>query len=320
VAYLEEAYVGWTKFPEASVRAGQIWPPAGAEFLISPLFTDCIERSILSHLLPDLVLGGEVYGEFLDRRISYQVAAGISRANPSEQGSSTGDNSDGRDLWARLVVQPWADRDSALRGLGAGVFGAVGTQDHAPLATEFALETTELGVTFLEPTAGYFEGRRARVGAELSYTMGPGSLQAEYLHRADRVTGPPGSANLTLTTQAWYAQATLILFGAEKVLYERIVPAAPFAPALGDWGAVELVFRAAGASVGRGTLEALGNTLRGEATRVSTFTLGANWILVRNLRLSLNFVWEQYHGPVDFGSGQIRGSLSGLLGRFQIDF
>ena len=125
-----------------------------------------------------------------------------------------------------------------------------------------------------------------------------------------------GNASLAALT----LQVTCILFGAEKLVESRLTPALPFDLSQGTWGAVELVFRVAGAAVGASEVAAVGNTLAGQSNRVVSWTAGANWYPVKNVRLSANWIFEDYRRDVNFGNGAVTENLNGLLFRFQIDF
>lgn len=321
VANLEEAYLEWKRWDGFALRFGQFKSPNSQEILTSTLFTDCIERSILSRFVPDIELGIQAAGQVGNGILGYQVAVINGRSQPSGPGRSTNDSNDEKDLLVRLTTMPFiGDPELLIRQLRLGVYGSIGDVDEEPMATQFDVTSRGLGVTFLDSTAGLLNGRRWRAGAELSYVIGPASFRGEALLRRDAINDAADAIEEKLTTRAWYGQVTVILFGAEKVTEARLTPARPFDPLEGQWGALEVVFRAAGGRVGGTEYGAVGNSLAGQSNSLLEYTAGFNWYPVKNVRLSVNGILEDYRDRIDFGNGVLRSSLSGLLFRFQVDF
>jgi phosphate-selective porin len=319
-AGLEEAYLEWKRYGEFTVRFGQFRTPNGQEALTPTPYTDCIERSILSRFVPEIQLGIQAAGEIAGGRFGYQVALINGRSDPSNPDRATTGTSDDRDVLVRLTSTPFIGDSDFLRQLRVGVYGSVGGASDVPLGSGVDLVTTELGVTVLDPTAGLLDGRRWRAGVELSYVIGPASVRGEFLWRKDGIRDAADTVEEKLPVRAWYGQFTLIVFGAEKLVESGLTPAQPLELSEGRWGAVEAVFRAAGATVGAGAWESVGNSIVGQSNRVLSWTAGVNWYPVRNVRLSANWIFEDYHRNLDFGNGVVREGLSGLLFRFQVEF
>jgi phosphate-selective porin len=317
---LEEAYLEWRRCGEFMLRFGQFRTPNSQEALTSTPFTDCIERSILSRFVPEIQLGIEAAGEIGGGLFGYQGALINGRSDPSNPDRATSPAGDDRDVLVRLTSSPFITGSEYLRQLRIGVYGSIGVASEVPLGSGVDLVTTELGVTVLEPTTGVLDGRRWRAGVELSYVLGPASLRGELFWRKDGIRDLAETVQEKLPVRAWYGQFTLIPFGSEKLVESGLTPAQPFEPSEGHWGSVEVVFRVAGAAVGAEEWEAVGNSIGGQSNRVLSWTVGVNWYPVRNVRLSANWILEDYHRDLDFGNGVVRGSLSGLLLRFQVEF
>ena len=81
-----------------------------------------------------------------------------------------------------------------------------------------------------------------------------------------------------------------------------MIPQSPFRPSKRQWGAFQIAARVS-------TLDLNDSDIRGG--QELNFTLGLNWFLLANLRLSANYV----HGRV-FGQGDV----DILQARFQVDF
>lgn len=317
-ATAQAAFVEWKRWKEFRLMFGQFKAPASQEELTSLLFHEFIERSILSRFEPAYEIGLQAYGRIADGVFGYQVAVTNGRGHLENAGRSRNDDNDEKELLLRLTTSPWcAEEEHPLHGLRIGAYGSITDVDDVAMSSSFDIATPELGVTFLDSTAGVLDGRRTRLGLELSYAYGPLGLRAEFLRREDEVQNGAVEEDLPIT--AWYVAVSWIVTGERKVFETRLAPEQPLDPGAGHWGAVEIVARVAGARIGR-EIEAVGTSLAGQSNRVTTYTLGVNWWLARNLRVSLDAIREDYHEDIDFGGGRIDGALNGVLARFQIDF
>ncbi len=320
VASIETAWVEWKRFEEFRIIFGQFKAPNSMETMSSTLFPDCVERSILSRFVPGLELGINAYGKLWDGLLTYQAALTNGRSHLASAGRTRNDDNDEKEVLGRLTLSPFVgDKDSFLSKLRLGVYGSRGGADDVAMDPNFDVATTELSVTYLDSTAGFLDGRRTRMGAELSWAVGPASLRGELLFREDEIRDAASTVEEDLPTRAWYAQATWILTGEEKFVESRITPARPFNPGEGGWGAFEVVFRIAGAETGEDEFVAVGNTLVGQSNEVRTFTTGFNWYPIKHVRFSANYIHEDYREDVDFGGGRVEDALDGFLLRFQID-
>ncbi len=308
---LATSYAEWRLAEEFALAFGMFRMPQGHEASLTTLFTDLAERSILSLFIPGHDLGIRARGEIAAGVIEYHLALGNGRSHLANEGRLRHDDNDEKEVLARLVVSPWAAAaESLLRRLRAGAYGSITDVDDVPMAAEFELVTTELAVTFLDPAGGVLDGRRTRLGADLSWAAGPVSLSGEILLREDEIAGSGIEEQLPI--RAWYGSATWLVTGEEKVPGRLVSPAGP-------WGALELALRAAGASIGD-EIERVGAPLAGRTDRVRTWTAGLNWYPDGNARFSANLVRENYEGEIDFGGGRRERALTGIVLRAQVSF
>jgi len=128
-----------------------------------------------------------------------------------------------------------------------------------------------------------------------------------------------GALDANVPTTAWYATVTWLLTGEDKVVESRVVPSKVLGAEGGGTGAFELAFRVAGARVGN-DIQDIGVNLNGQTNGVLSYTVGCNWWLQRNIRVSADVVQENYDDDINFGGGHTEDMLWGLLLRFQIDF
>ena len=306
---LQGAYLEWKKHKEARVMVGQFKAPMSQERLRSRLFSDFVEDSMLTRFVPGYDIGMQVQGQA--GLFGYQLAVVNGRSHLDNAGRSRHDDNDEKEFVGRVTVTP-------ATGLRFGVSGSVTEVDDVPITgavvANFDLTTPELAVTFLDPATAAgtvnLDGRRTRVQAEVSWAYGPACLRAEYLLRKDEMVN--GALSEDVPTRAWSASLTWIVTGEEKSPETRITPDS-------EWGAVELALRMSGAEVGD-EIEDVGVTTAGQARGVRSLTFGANWWVTKTIRISANVVREDYDDDIVFGGGRTEDSLTGFLGRFQIDF
>jgi len=323
---LQSSFVEWKKLKELRLMFGQFKAPMSQERLRSRLFSDFVADSTLTRFVPGYEIGIQAYGQLAGGAVEYRIAGINGRSHLTNAGRSRHDDNDEKELVARLTFSPWAaDKEATfLKGLRVGVSGSITEIDDVPITgaaiTNFDISTPELGVTFLDPAttvgAVNLDGSRTRLGAELSWPVGPACLRAEYLLREDDMVN--GALEEDVRTRAWSATLTYLLTGEDKIPETRVTPTHPF-DLEGGWGAVELAARVGWAEVGD-EIEDLGVTLAGQSSEVTSTTLGVNWWLTRNVRISVNVVREDYHDDIDFGGGRTEDTLTGFLARFQIDF
>ena len=105
-----------------------------------------------------------------------------------------------------------------------------------------------------------------------------------------------------------YAEVSYFLTGERRIygraagVFGRVIPKNPFRPSARQWGAFQVAARVS-------MLDLNSADIRGG--QELNFTLGLNWYLLSNLRLSANYV----HGRV-FGQGDVDIAQA----RLQVDF
>jgi phosphate-selective porin OprO/OprP len=324
---LRSSFVEWKKLKELRLLFGQFKAPMSQERLSSRLFADFVENSTLTRFVPGHDIGIQAHGQLADGAFRYQVAAINGRSHLNNAGRSRNDDNDEKELVTRLTFSPWAaDKEAAfLKGLRVGVSGSITEVDDVPITgpaiSNFDISTPELEVTFLDPATAAgtvnLDGRRTRVGAEISWAVGPACFRAEVLLREDEMVN--GALEEDVPTTAWYATFTVLLTGEDKSPERRLTPARTFDLEEGGCGAFELALRVAWAEVGD-EIEDVGVSLAGRSNEVTSYTFGINWWLTRNVRISANVVREDYKDEIVFDPDHREDALTGFLARFQIDF
>ncbi|PJB32151.1 MAG: hypothetical protein CO109_06125, partial [Deltaproteobacteria bacterium CG_4_9_14_3_um_filter_65_9] len=123
---LQDAYVDFTYFPNAKLRAGKFKSPVGLERLQSVTDSRFVELALPTNLVPNRDIGFLLYGDPWNGALSYAVGV----VNGVADGASgDGDNHDDKDGVARLFVHPFRGTGiDALKGLGLGVGASYGNR------------------------------------------------------------------------------------------------------------------------------------------------------------------------------------------------
>ena len=300
-----DGYLGWTRFAECSIRMGQFKEPFSSEETDSIRVSDFADRSDLNRLTPQRDIGVMLHGGVCRGFAEYE--AGIFNG----QGRGVADGNDEKEAVVRITLKPF-------KGLRAAVAGTLGQVDRGSI-DGLDMSSKMLQVKFLDAATGNVNGRRDRLGLELAYSRGPGSLRGEWVRRTDRVDAE-GFSSRAVESSAWYAAATWLLTGEEKSPGKRVVPSRSCDPAAGDWGALELACRA-GELAMDGTVFSLGIAdPSSNANRMLAVAAGFNWYPESNLRVTSDLVFERYNSPVAFSSSVKEDRASGVLVRIQADF
>lgn len=317
---LQDGYLGWKHYPVASLRMGQFKEPFSQEESTSGRFIDFNERSVLTRLAPGRDIGFMAYGKALEDIVEYEV--GVFNG----QGRAVFDGGDNKEFAARLRINPFLTSDIPwLKGLRVGAAGTVGAIDDASI-DGLDFRTTELGVLFLDSSVGTINGLRNRMGVEMSWLYDSFSVRGEWVKKTDWVSRVAGNVSVQVEQDAWYVAATWLPTGEKKTLENRITPLKPFSISDGTWGAVELAFRVADLEIEDSIFDYGLASRTGQANEVMTYTGGVNWWLTKNIRISSNYIVEQFNAPLNFGTpppggrGMREDTATGFLTRFQIDF
>jgi phosphate-selective porin OprO/OprP len=314
---LQDCFAGWRYFPEFSLRVGQFKEPFGQEQTTPDRFLDFDERSEGDKFTPGRDLGAEVYGTIAGGLFTYE--AGYFNG----QGRAALDANKGKEVAGRLRVQPFAGSDDSflLRGLRLGIAGTLGSVQKAA-ATGFTSNTAYLNVNYLTVAAvptNLIDGPQRRWGGELTWNHGPVGIRAEAWRRADTVD-TAATYHRRLYTDAWNAGISWLVTGEKKPVEGRLLPAEPFDPRGGTWGAFEVAARVDRVHLD-GDLFTLGIApAAGNANAVAGYSAGLNWYLTRNIRISPDLFWEVAGDPIAFAGGRSDRHFFGGILRFQLEF
>ena len=291
-----DAYVNYRNRPEFQVQAGKFKSPVGLEALQQDVNTTFNERALATDLVPNRDIGAELHGDFLGGVASY--AFGIFNGSPDYSGTTTNTSyQDNKAFEGRVFFQPFKQAGiPALQGLGFGVSGSYEV-DRATNASSTGLTSgymTDGQQKFFTYTNGVFaNGPHWRISPQGYYYYGPASVMGEYVISDQEVT-KTGGASADLDNRAWEVTGGWILTG-ENASYSGVTPKYPFDPALGHWGAWQVVGRLARLDVDHAAFPTFADPTT-SASEAKAWSAGLNWYLNRNIRVEASYSQTTFDG------------------------
>jgi len=305
-----DAYADLRFAPGHTLRVGKFTSPVGLERLQSSAALVDVERALASELAPNRDLGVQLQGEAAGGRFSYAV--GVFNGTVDGRDAVAG-NPDGDFEYAgRVFLEPFKGSDSAWAGLGIGLGASAGRKHgsgnnflpryRSPgQATFFSYRSPVLaaGDTLRWSPQGWF------------YRNGFG-LQAEYI--VSRQAVARDARHRQLQHRAWQATASYVLTG-EDAGYRGVTPSRPFGVD-GGLGAFELTARYGGLDADAAAFPFYADPDT-SATRIRSWTVGANWYLTPNLKLATNYLRSRFGAFA--GSARLADEKA-VFSRLQVSF
>jgi phosphate-selective porin OprO and OprP len=294
---LQDVYANLHPFgPLGQVQVGKFKAPFGLERLQSATAITFMERSLPTNLVPNRDIGVQLWGDWNNGFLTYQLAA---MNGVTDGGSADTDNNDAKDLVARVFAHPFQDTNvEALQGLGVGFAVSWGHETGTPASYKTAGQNTFFawgnGVTL--------DDDRLRLSPQLNYYWGPFGLQGEYVVSENTVVGA-GHRKDDADVQAWQVTASWVLTG-ENASYYGVTPRSPFSPHEGGLGAFEIAARFGQLFVPQDVFDkGLANPFT-SAKEASEVGIGVNWYVNRWLKLVLDYDRTWFDGGARSSSSQ----------------
>lgn len=298
--------------PELQLKAGKFKGPVGFENLQSDATLPFNERSFVSGLTPSRSLGVQLGGELLDGILSYSV--GVFNLGGDGRNPATSDFGDAKEFAGRVYALPFKKSQvAALQGFGFGVGGSFSQVS----SNASALPSTTGGARpgYQTPGAQQFfaynplngasvvaDGDQWRLSPHLTYTWGSFGLLGEYAvsHQSvlSALNNSPVRRRAGLDHQAWQLAVQWVLTG-EPASFSGINPTRPFRLGSGGWGAWQLVGRFGQLDIDDDTFPNFSNAAN-SASGATSWGVGVNWWLNRNLRLLTSFSRTTFDGGGNF--------------------
>ena len=331
-----DAYANYKYNPALQFQAGKFKVPFGLEQLAQDRDILFNERSLVTDLVPNRVVGFELHGDLFDGRAGY--AAGIFNGTTDGANSGNVDFADNRAFAGRLFFQPFRKSSSTvLQGFG---FGLAGTYEASSTTNTAGLPSNTGGSLpgyFTDGQQQFFAYNPAdkavvvakddhwRLSPQAYYYYGPFGLLGEYAISDQNVSrtgvAPFDSAHLQNT--AWEVSASWVLTGEDAAFAGGVIPRRPFNPRQGAWGALQLVGRYAELSLDRAAFPEFADPAT-SAESAAAWSVGLNWYLNRNLMVKTSFTHTHFNGGGGAGTSApatvTRQAENVLFTRIQLAF
>lgn len=309
-ATIVDAYADLRFAPGHALRVGKFTSPVGLERLQSSAALVDVERALASELAPNRDLGVQLQGEAASGRFSYAV--GVFNGTVDGRDAVAG-NPDGDFEYAgRVFLEPFKGSDGAWAGLGIGL-GASAGRKHGSGNNFLPRYRSPGQATFFN-----YRGPVLAAGDTLRwspqgwfYRNGFG-LQAEYI--VSRQAVARDARRRQLQHSAWQATASYVLTG-EDAGYRGVTPSRPFG-VNGGLGAFELTARYGGLDVDAAAFPFYADPDT-SATRIRSWTVGANWYLTPNLKLATNYLQSRFGA---FAGSTRLADEKAVFSRLQVSF
>lgn len=317
---LFDAYVDLKPFGEwAKIRAGKFKPPVGLERLQSATAIDLVERGAPTNLVPNRDLGIEVWGAPWQGTIGYELGAFDFVPDLGNQNGNLGNDFT---FAGRLFSLPFVTTDiDPLKGLGVGIAGSFGYEQGTqaspdlPQYKSFGQATIFRYVTGDDLTTTAIQnGNQSRWTPQAYYYFGPFSSLFEYVSSRTPVT--LGDVSNTLNNTAWQIEAGWVLTG-EDAGWRGVVPAHPFSPPDGQWGAFEVVARYDELNIDSDAFKLKFASPNNSVSQATGFGGGLNWYWNRNVKLMLDYYHTEFEKGQKGGTGN-RPAEDVVIGRIQL--
>lgn len=280
---IQDAYFDIRFSPKLRVRSGKDKTPVGYELLQGDAFLLFPERSLVSSLVPNRDVGFQVQGD-LSPKVFYAVGVFNGVADGTRSTTDV-DTNDGKDLAARVVVQPFrrpaGQPAGPVSGLGFHLGGSIGSQAGAVPAFR-----TSVLQTYFEYAAGAAaQGRRTRILPAVFYYYRSLGAFAEFAWSRQPISR--GGVVSQVANQASEVTASYVLTG-EAASDQGVRPRAPFDPARGQWGAVQVLGRYAQLDIDD-LVFVRGLAAAGSASSARALSLAVNWYPVAAIKYYATF-------------------------------
>jgi phosphate-selective porin OprO/OprP len=299
---LLDAYVAVQLTPEVELQVGKLIVPVGLE--LYPRFLPFPEFGLPSQLEPSRDVGVMLSACLADGALAYTV--GVFNGVPDGASGDEDENS-AKDVLGRVFAKPLLPtRVRALSGLGVG-FAATWGKQHGALPT-YRSPGRQVFFAYAEPAAA--DGARLRLSPQGYYYYGPFGLLAEYVYSSQDTSA--GGVATGVSARAFQFVANTVLGGTAD--YRGTKLEAPFNPAAGAWGALELDARYGRLWVGQSAFANGLSDAAKAARRVTSLGAAVSWWFASGTRAHLALDRSVFHPN---GSGHAPPSETVLVLRLQ---
>jgi phosphate-selective porin OprO/OprP len=299
VGFLQDAFLNVHYWPEFQIQVGKFKPPVGLERLQSGANLLFAERGLPTQLVPNRDVGVQLHGETFGGALNYQVGV-FNGVQDGSSGDSDVGTDDHKDVAARLFAQPFKQtKIEPLQGLGFGVAGTWGNQAGTLPTIKTPGQQTFFSYTTSTGTNVVADGDHWRLVPQGYYYWGPFGVFGEYAISSQKlrrdVTGSAATFG-TVQNRAWQVAGSWFVTG-EQNSFKPVTVRHSLSPANGGWGALEIAARYGELTIDDDAFAGSpAFATSSSARKVSSWGVGLNWFLNRNIKLTLDYDQTNFKG------------------------
>ena len=296
---LQDAWIDWKYFPQATIKAGKFKIPFDLENLQDTRYTAFTEIGLTGNLSPQRDLGVQLSGSLFDDILNYQVGifSGAADKENGYGGYSTGGNTNSKSGVGRIFIKPFKDTNIELiKGFGVGYAASYGKEKGTDLPTYVSTgQAPVFAYNNVGATAVSAAGPQIRTEPQVYYYYKSLGILAEQVNSKEDLEYTSGGRVYRdkPTNKAFELTGSYVLTG-EDASYNGVTPRHEFDLSGGHWGAFELVGRYGQLKLDHRIFDDGFSNLNTSISKENTWGTGINWYLNRNVKLAVDFEQTKY--------------------------
>ncbi len=321
-AFLQDAALNIHYWPQFQVQLGKFKEPVSLETLQSDANLLFVERGFPTQLAPNRDVGIQLHGEFFDGRLNY--AAGVFNGVPDGGSGDVETTDNEKDFAGRIFAKPFKGTDIAtLQGLALGVGASYGRHDGA--LGNYVTPGRQRFFSYLSGTGGPASpnvaaaGEHFRLAPQGYWYWRQFGFFGEYVLSSQQVKRSAGPVfnQAKLNNGGWNVAASYVLTGEDNA-FNTPVPAHPVNFQEGGWGAWEIAARYGELTIDNDAFPLY--VAAGSARQISSWGLGLNWYLNRNVKFNFDFEHSFFEAGTAKANAVTAQDENVFLGRAQFAF
>jgi len=320
---LQDAWVDWKYFPQATIKAGKFKTPFDLENLQDTRYTDFTEIGLTGNLSPQRDVGAELTGDLFDGIVNYAggIFDGAADHENAYGGFATapGDTNEKAGV-GRIFVKPFKDTSiDPLKGLGVGYAASYGKVKGTDIPNYVSPGQAPV---FSYNTGVTAAGPQIRTEPQAYYYYKSLGLLAEKVNSQEELeyTGGGHVYRDKPTNRAWEVTSSYVLTG-ENASYNGVTPNHDFDLSSGHFGAFELVARYSQLSMDSSIFSENFANLNTSVSDEKAWATGINWYLNHNVKMAFGFEQTKFRrGAVNGPSTEDRKTENLFTTTVQVGF
>jgi phosphate-selective porin OprO and OprP len=321
---LQDAWIDWKYFPEATIKAGKFKTPFDLENLQDTRYTSFTELGLTGNLSPQRDVGAQLGGSLFDDIVSYAGGFfdGAADHENSYGGFATapGDTHEKGGV-GRIFIKPFKDTNiDVISGLGVGYAASYGKVKGSDIPSYVSPGQAPVFSYNSNVTSA---GPQIRTEPQAYYYYKSLGILAEKVDSQEELEYKGVGNNYYRdkpTNKAWEVTSSYVLTG-ENASYNGVTPNHDFDLSSGHFGAFELVARYSELNLDSSIFSENFANLNTSISDEKAWATGINWYLNHNVKWAFGFEQTKFRrGAVNGASTDDRKTENLFTTTLQVGF